>query len=176
VEYTDLIARARGGDEAAFETLYKNLYAPVYRFVLMRTKDKTLADDVTQETFIKFLAALPRFQGTSPLAYLHTIARTTCIDHFRKVRPTESDEELWDHASEAPSPEEESQLGAEVGELFRALATLPPAEAAVVKAKYLDGLETLEIAAFLDKSEEAVRQLVSRGLRRLRSYYDGTHD
>lgn len=176
MDYRDLIHRAQGGDEDAFTALYQGTYAPLYRFVLIRVKDRALADDITQETFIKFLGALPTYTAQlSPLPYLHTVAKNSIIDHFRKRAPDYDDEALWALGSGAPTQEEVAILGEDVGEALRLLAELSVDEAEAIKCKYLDGLETKEISAHLDKSEESVRQILSRGMRRLRSLYDGTH-
>lgn len=176
MEYDELIQQARRGDETAFNELYRLLYAPLFRFVLMRMKDRELAEDVTQETFVVFLQHLKTFGSGSPLPYLHTVARNKIIDHYRKHQPDVDDDALWALADSAPTHEEAARLGEEVGEVFLALSTISLAEAEVLKARYLDGLTTAEIAMILDKTEEAVRQLLSRGMRSLRAYYDGTND
>ncbi|MCL9972243.1 MAG: sigma-70 family RNA polymerase sigma factor [Candidatus Pacebacteria bacterium] len=176
MEYDVLIQRARQGDTGAFDALYRLLYAPLFRFVLMRMKDRELAEDVTQETFVVFVQHLKTFGSGSPLPYLHTVARNKIIDHFRRRTPDVNDDALWALADSAPTPEESARLGEEVSGVFVALKTLSSAEAEVVKARYLDGLTTAEVATLLDKTEEAVRQLLSRGMRSLRAYYDDAND
>ncbi len=172
----DLVARARKGDHAAFTDLYNRLYAPLFRFVFLRTKDRDLAEDMTQDTFVKFLNALPSYEGSAPLPYLHTVARNAIIDHYRKKKPDYDDDALWALASEAPSAEEAAILGDDVREVARVLAELSPAEEAAIRLKYLDGLDTGEISLYLEKSEDSVRQLLSRGLKRVRALLDGTHE
>jgi RNA polymerase sigma-70 factor, ECF subfamily len=176
VDYTTLIQQAQSGDTGAFDTLYRALYAPLFRFVLMRVKDRELAEDVTQDTFVVFLAQIRTFSRGAPLPYLHTVARNKIIDHYRKRQPDRDDEALWALADSGPTPEESARLGDEVGEVFAALRTLSPSESEVVKARYLDALTTAEVAELLGKSDESVRQLLSRGMRSLRAYYDGTQD
>ncbi len=176
MDMRDIVQRAQQGDEAAFEQIYTALYAPLFRFVLVRTKDRDLAEDITQNTFIKFLSTLPTFEGSAPLPYLHTVARNAIIDHYRKKQPDFDDEALWALASTAPTQEEVLVLGEEVATVVGALTQLSPTEEAAVRLKYLDGLETSEVAQYLDKTEEAVRQLLSRGVRRIRSILDGTHE
>lgn len=171
----EVITRAKAGDHAAFEQLYRALYAPVYRFAVLRLKSKDDADDVTQQVFIKFFNALPRFEPQeSALPYLLTIARNAIIDHLRRRKPDLDDDALWAVASTEPTPEQTAHLGGEVSRVLVALNQLSDAEEAVIKMKYLDSLETSEIANILGKQEDAVRQLLSRGLRRARILLEGT--
>ncbi len=174
MDHIALIQRARDGDHAAFDTLYRTCYAPVYRFVLIRVRSKDEAEDITQDVFIKFLRILPQYESRgSTLPYLFTMARNAVIDHYRKRRPDYNDDALWALASEGPSPEEESALGAEVSKVLKLLDELSDAEEAAIKLRYLDGLSTTEVAAILLKSEDAVRQILSRGIRRLRYLLEG---
>lgn len=176
MDYTDLVDRARKGEHAAFAELYHKLYAPLFRFVYLRVKDRDVAEDVTQDTFLKFLTALPTFTGSAPLPFLHTVARNAIIDFHRKKKPDLDDDALWDLASDAPTQEEVASLGEDVAGVIRALAKLSPGEEAVVRLKYLDGLDTKEIALYLEKTEDSVRQLLSRGLSHVRSLLDGTYE
>lgn len=159
-------------DQLTFDEVYRTLYAPLFRFVYTRVKDRALAEDITQDTFVVFLKVHPTFQAGAPLPYLHTVARNKVIDHMRKKRPDLDDDALFALASDAPTPEESAVLGEELSLVLSALATLSPAEEAAVRLKYLDTLTTAEIAQYLEKSEEAVRQLLSRGLARVRAYID----
>lgn len=176
MDLTDLIDRARKGEHAAFADLYHKLYAPLFRFVYLRVKDRDVAEDITQDTFLKFLNALPTFTGSAPLPYLHTVARNAIIDFHRKKKPDLDDDALWDLASGEPTQEETAMLSEDTAKVVRVLAKLSPGEEAVIRLKYLDGLDTRDIALYLEKSEESVRQLLSRGIRHVRSLFDGTYE
>lgn len=165
----DLILRAQGGDTVAFDEIYKSVYAPVYRFILMRLKSRDEADDVTQEVFIKFFKSIGSYESRgSMLPYLFTVARNAVIDHLRKRRPDYDDEALMRVASGDPTAEQTAILGQEVAQVMRLMSQLSEAEEAAIKLKHIDGLPTTEVAELLGKTEEAVRQLLSRGIRQLR--------
>lgn len=71
-------------------------YDKIYRYCYFKVNNKTLAEDLTQETFLRFLGS----ESTYPDRYLYTIARNLCIDEYRKKKPELSDiednlEELW---------------------------------------------------------------------------------
>ena len=179
MNHVDLIVRAQQGDQEAFEELYRSCYAPVYRFALTRIKSPDDAEDTTQDVFIKLLETLPRYRQQSPslLPYLFVIARNKIIDHYRKRRPEYDEEELWKLASEDPTPEEAAMIGEETAQTIALLNVLGEAEAAIVRMKYFDGFSTAEIAAVVGKREDAVRQILSRSIRLIRSHYTsrGSH-
>ncbi len=175
MDQPDLLARAQGGEHAAFDELYRTAYAPVYRFIYIRTRSKEVAEDLTQDVFVKMFAARPQAPASgSLLPYLFTVARNAVIDWSRKKKPLYDDDALASVADQTRSPEAEAELGADVTQMLDALQQLSEGEEAVLKLRYLDGLSTAEVAALLEKSEEAIRQALSRGLRRLRSILEGT--
>ena len=88
-----VILRAKNGDKEAFAALYTQLYTPLYRYILSRSKDKELAEDVCQQTFLKFFEALSSYEPEkSPLAYLFTIAKRLLINHGEKKSFEQFDE------------------------------------------------------------------------------------
>ena len=61
-------------------------YDKIYRYVYFRVSDRMIAEDITQETFLRFLGkngALHEYD----IKYLYTIARNLCIDEYRRVKP-----------------------------------------------------------------------------------------
>jgi RNA polymerase sigma-70 factor (ECF subfamily) len=171
-EIHELIRKAQSGDKDAFGQLYTHFYTPVYRYLLVRIRNRSDAEDLAADTFVKFFNAIPDFALTrqSPLPYLFTIARNTLIDQVRKKSHSSSieDEELFAIPDLGPDAEEIASEG-EDAELIRAvIPQLPPGERSAVTLRYFDGLSTKECAELLGKSEEAVRQLLSRGLRRMK--------
>lgn len=168
-----LIRQAQDGDQRAFDELYTTFYTPVFRYLLLRAGNREDAEDLAEDTFLKFFKALPTFTlaGSSILPYLFTVARNGLIDQSRKrSHEGKLDEELFLLLPDTePDPEAQSQTGQDVDVLKKTLRLLPQGEQAAVTLRYLDGLSTAETAETLGKSEEAVRQLLSRGIRRLRS-------
>ena len=61
---------------------YDEQYDKIYRYCYYKVRDKNLAEDITQETFLRFLDSRYREQGKK-IQYLYTIARNLCSDHFR---------------------------------------------------------------------------------------------
>src|SRR5687768_6462641 len=83
----DLVARARTGDVVAFERLFERYHAPLLNYLHRMVGDRALAEDLTQDSFVKAYKALP---GTRPdlafKAWLYRIATNTAISHLRRKK------------------------------------------------------------------------------------------
>ena len=62
-------------------------YDKIYRYCYCKLKQRELAEDITQETFLRFLNHGHDFHAAHALPYLYTIARNLCIDEYRKKKP-----------------------------------------------------------------------------------------
>jgi len=83
----ELVERAQAGDRAAFRALYQRFAPSVYRFAIVPTvHDRTLAEDLLADTFVRALENLHRFewQTRGLLPWLIRIAKNLCLDHLRK--------------------------------------------------------------------------------------------
>ncbi|MGH2465704.1 MAG: RNA polymerase sigma factor, partial [Candidatus Limnocylindrales bacterium] len=76
------VAQARSGDPEAIARLYDLYAARVYRFALVRVESRADAEDILQQTFVKMIEALPRYEdrGLPFAAWLFRIARNSMID------------------------------------------------------------------------------------------------
>ncbi|MER8046894.1 sigma-70 family RNA polymerase sigma factor [Streptomyces sp. NPDC094032] len=104
---TLLALAARDGDPAKADQFVRALHRDVWRYVAYLSADRQAADDLTQEVFLRALAALPRFQGrSSARTWLLSIARRTVVDSLRHAaaRPRLSDRDDWQTAAEHAQP------------------------------------------------------------------------
>jgi RNA polymerase sigma-70 factor (ECF subfamily) len=93
------LARAREGDVSAFEDLVRAYQADLWRFTYSYTRDRALAEDATQEAFIRAYRFLPSFRGDSRFtSWLFRIARNCALDIIRSRKSQE------DRALRAPDP------------------------------------------------------------------------
>ncbi|GIU99350.1 MAG: RNA polymerase sigma factor [Actinomycetota bacterium] len=93
------LARARSGDVAAFEEIVRAYQGDVYRFAYSYTRDRALAEDATQEAFLRAYRFLPGFRGDSRFgSWLFRIARNCALDAIRARRGQE------ERALRAPAP------------------------------------------------------------------------
>jgi RNA polymerase sigma-70 factor (ECF subfamily) len=83
----DLVARCLAGDPQAERALYDSNVDRIYRLVYRMAGDSDLAEDLTQDTFIRAFARLGQFRGDSSLAtWLHAIAVSVTLTGIRKVK------------------------------------------------------------------------------------------
>lgn len=102
VDDADLVAAARGGDRAAFETLFQRYHRRAYTLALGVVRSQDDALDVVQDAFIKAHKYLDKFEGNSSFfTWLYRIVMNLAIDHLRKnrrQRPVELDEQKVEDA------------------------------------------------------------------------------
>ncbi len=115
-----ILARARAGDVDAFEELVRTYQGDLYRFAYSYTRDRALAEDATQEAFLRAYRFLPSFRGESRFgSWLFRIARNCALDLIRARRGQE------ERALRAPEPLGPPDASARV-ELHTALAAVSP--------------------------------------------------
>jgi RNA polymerase sigma factor (sigma-70 family) len=142
-----------------FQSLLDNHSEDVWR-TLRAMVGAQAAEDCFQETFLAALRAYPRLRpGSSPRAWLLTIAHNKAIDHLRRTRAHELDADEIE-APQAPPPPDQDVWGA--------VAALPPRQRAAVALRYIGDLSHREIAAAIGCSEEASRRSLGEGLKTLR--------
>uniref|UniRef100_A0AAU2JIL2 RNA polymerase sigma factor n=1 Tax=Streptomyces sp. NBC_00049 TaxID=2903617 RepID=A0AAU2JIL2_9ACTN len=104
---TRLALDARDGDPVKADRFVRALHRDVWRYVAYLSADTQAADDLTQDVFLRALAALPRFEGrSSARTWLLSIARRTVVDSLRHAaaRPRISDRNDWQTAAEQTQP------------------------------------------------------------------------
>jgi RNA polymerase sigma-70 factor, ECF subfamily len=154
---TDLLARLRAGDEAAYATLYRThagAVAAVARRFLGDTDD---AADAVQDAFVSAFKAMKSFEGGSRLGtWLHRIAVNACLMKLRS-RKRRRAVPLGD--ADPATRRADDPLGrAEVAERVRAcIDRLPPAYRAVIRLRDLEGLDTADVADRLGTNAGAVK-------------------
>jgi RNA polymerase sigma factor (sigma-70 family) len=145
-----------------FETLIDAHAAELHRF-LVGCVGRTEAEDCLQETFMSALRAYPRLRhGDNLRAWLYTIAQRKATDVIRRAarRPTRDLDGLDPVAPPAPEPIDDG--------IWRTVRRLPAKQRDAVVHRFVLDLAYAEIGTRMGTSEEAARQNVSAGLRRLR--------
>jgi RNA polymerase sigma-70 factor (ECF subfamily) len=139
----------------------------VYRYLLYLTKDGTLAEDLTADTFERALRAWSRFDPRrgSVRTWLCQLARTAALDHFRAERRRRGREERYASDREADPAELSSGLSPE---LERGLAALSPMEREVIALRIVLELDGPAAARVLGISQSACSTRLSRALEHLR--------
>jgi RNA polymerase sigma-70 factor (ECF subfamily) len=168
----ELIARAQGGDKAAFAALVRAHQNEVYTLARRLVGDPHLAADIAQETLIRAWRALPRFRGDAALStWLHRITVNTAWTHKKRAKRhrAASIDEVADLAEipGANTPEVAGELMELRGRLRVALDELPHSQRQVVILKDVYGWSHAEIASSMDISITAAKVRLHRARARL---------
>ncbi|MGM1062549.1 sigma-70 family RNA polymerase sigma factor [Saccharothrix sp. Mg75] len=167
----NLVRAAQDGDADAFGALYDRYVDVVYRYVLFRVGDRTFAEDVTSETFLRALRSIRSisYQGRDVGAWFVTIARNIVFDHVKssRYRLEVTTAELTDNREVADGPEQEVLTGAANAELLRCVAQLGDDQRECITLRFIQGLSVAETAARMGRNEGAVKALQHRAVRRL---------
>lgn len=164
-----LISKAQKGDKEAFSTLYHHYIKEIFKFFILRTNSKPVAEDLTQETFLKMLKNLNTFQHKSSFKnWLYGIAKHTLLDYYRKHyrERTTSLETIENHLSthndnlavtDNPSATNESQ---------KILQKLPENYRQILELRFLKNLSIKDTAEILNKTVSSVKVLQHRALKK----------
>jgi len=170
----ELVAAAQRGDREAFGRLYGEYAGPVSRFLAGKVPDSGLAEDLTNETFLRALRRIDSVsdQGRDVGAWFTTIARNLVLDHLKSSR-----HRLERTAAEIPEsagrsvvmgPEDAVIQKDTAARLWRQVDQLPPDQRECIRLRFGQDLSSAQTAAVMDRSELAVRALRHRALSRLR--------
>jgi len=170
-----LVHAAQRGDNQAFGELYDRYVDTVYRYVLVRVGERTLAEDLTSETFLRALRRISSvsYQGRDVGAWFITIARNLVLDHVKSSRfrleVTTSDvtESPRRPAADEAGPEHQVLAATTKAELMGCIAQLGPDQQECIILRFLNGLSLAETAAHMGRNEGAVKALQHRAVRRL---------
>lgn len=171
-DLAQLFERAKQNNTEAFGKIYTLCFSPIYRYIYLRVKNKQETEDLVQTVFLKAHRHLANFRhiAASPLAYLFTIARNAVIDFYRKKRTlVENSEQVLvnipDTRTDLP---EQLQKNEEIKRVLAALQALTDDQQEVITLKFIEQLENEEICKITGRSHESIRQIQSRGLKKLR--------
>ena len=142
-------------------------YDKLLRYCYMKLRDRTLAEDVTQETFIRFFESKDYHSIGKEMAYLYTIARNLCIDYFRKQKE-ELIEDLPAKIQEMPDSSDKVESIVDQLYIEQALDHLTDDEREAVVLRFSGELSVEDIAKSMDISRFAVRRRISSALEKLR--------
>jgi RNA polymerase sigma factor (sigma-70 family) len=185
-----LLSRAGLGDRAAFATLYDRTSAHLFAVVLRINRDRSQAEDILQEVFVKVWRGAQTFDAaqSQPLTWLTSIARNGAIDSLRRRQtqpqiqsfaPTVSaslgtdapdDKDVYDTVvDEAAGPLELLSQASEARALSNCMQVLNAQQRQCVALAFYDGLSHAEVAEQLRQPLGTVKSWVRRGLLALKA-------
>ncbi len=165
-----LIKKCQRGDRQAFDELIRLYYDYVSGFLLKTTADAALAEDLTQETFLKMIRNIEKFDPGGSAGFgtwLITIAKHGYIDHLRRNRIDLEDVEALPLADEHNVADEvERKLRYE--QLLVAIDTLPPEQGLAIRLKYVEDMTLAQIAERFGVPPKTIKSRIHDGTVKLR--------
>ncbi len=150
-------------------------YDKIYRYCYFKVNNRCLAEDLTQETFLRYFAQTSYVNRGKQLAYLYTIARNLCIDFYRKPVQTECSGEAFseggygenrkmaEQLSDNPMEQVEAAL-----QLQMAVDTLPMEMQELILLRYVNELSIKEICKITGLSRSSEYRMEKEALKRLK--------
>lgn len=170
----------RRRDPEAVRRLWEEFSAPLRRFLAGMLRHPADAEDLSQETLVRFLAHAQEFRGESSVkAYLFQIAHNLALNHLasapsrREVFPGELPE---GHPGSAADPADSASREEEGARLRAAVALLPPQQRAVVLLRAWEDLSFREVGAALGLAEGTAKAHYFFALRNLRKHLEVRHE
>lgn len=165
-------------DPEAFQYLFEKYYPLIYNYVLRRTYNKTVAKDVTANTFLKALDHIRSFKWRDVLfaSWLYRIATNEVNQYFRKNKRVVALSDDYaatlksDVASDAAilAAESEAQQALRSQQLHLALSSLKVKHQTALTLRYFENLTLKQIAEIMDLPENTVKTHIRRGLEQLK--------
>jgi RNA polymerase sigma-70 factor (ECF subfamily) len=170
-------------DPQLLDELIQRFQHRLLRYLLYLTNDRTLAEDIFQEVWMRVLVRGGQYNGKARFdTWLFTIARNLVID-FRRKRTMASLDELFEgsgeddrpmaheFADDSPSPFEHFVCGEDRAKIAEALLTLDPIHREVLTLRFHEELSLEEIAAVTRANLSTVKSRLYRGLASLRPFF-----
>ncbi len=168
-----LLERAQHGDEDALDELFRREWRPIFGLAYAALRDRSDAQDLTQEAFLRALRRLDQFQqrGVPFHAYLSTIARNLIRDRWRQ--PVSAPVPLQHVDLIEPDATDRAVISDDERAYLRQVLTrLPDDYQTVIRLRVLEERPTEEVADLMRRSPGAVRVLQHRAILALRAHFD----
>lgn len=161
-----VIEACRQGDRAAFQLLFETYKDKVFSIAVYSSGDRSLAEDVTQQIFLKLFTAIRQFRGDSEFTtWLYRLVVNACLDERRRRRkllPLGETVAMGNPSDKRPQEKQYARL--EVAEAVRAaIGELKPKFRLPILLKYIEGLSYEEIASVMGCSKGTVASRLNRG-------------
>src|SRR5581483_6472394 len=184
----DVAALAKEGRDSAFRELVRRYERPVFSIIYRMVRDREVAEDLAQDTFVKVLNHIDRYRPEFKFSsWLFKIANNLTIDHLRKrqldtvsidgsphaASAAEAEATSLDVQSRGESPLDEMEARELGTAIEQAIARLRPEYRACIVLRHVEGRSYEEIAATLDLPLGTVKTYIHRARHELREMLEG---
>lgn len=169
LELQNAFEKAQKLDREAFGLIYDHFSEKLYRFIFFRVGHKELAEDILADTFVKAWTKIEQVSNAKAFtSWIYQIAKNNVIDYYRVKKVTVDLEEVVDILEDASSPIEDANLMIEQRVVVELIEHLAPDQQQVIRYKFFEDLENIEIAQIMGRSEGSIRVIQHRAIIRLK--------
>ncbi|MTI38169.1 RNA polymerase sigma factor, partial [Fulvivirga lutimaris] len=168
------IVEAAKNDARAFAAIYDRYFEQIFNFILRRTDDEGLTDDLTSQTFLKALQSLKKyeFRGLPFSAWLYRIASNEVNKHYNKKKRKRvfslEEERLFEIIE---TDDSNPELDGQIGTLISTLNDLPTDVMEVLELRFFEERSFKEISFILNISESGAKMRLYRAIEKLKKYF-----
>lgn len=170
-----LVSRAQNGEQDAFNSLYREYVAQIYRYIYLRVGHTEQAEDLTQEVFLRVIKNIGsyRYRGHPFASWLFRIAHNLIIDYYRQIKkdgsvPFIDSIVITDDDDPATTVEKDMEMQ----EIKQAIENLPPRQREIISLRFGSELSVAETAKAIGKTEGTVKKLQYEAILKLRKLMD----
>lgn len=169
----DLLTRTGTGDRPAFEMLYERFGGRVHGLALKVLRDRTLAEDTTQEVMVELWRTAPRFDASlgTAASWIMTLTHRRAVDAVRREQALRDRQQ---RSAERDAPRIEHPVGEQVdrrdtqAEVRQALTSLTSLQRESIELAFFGGHTHREVADILDAPLGTIKTRIRDGMQRLR--------
>jgi RNA polymerase sigma-70 factor, ECF subfamily len=175
----ELMLRVKAGDDASFGVLLEKHRNPVIHFLYRMVQNQAVAEELAQEVFLRVYRSRASYEATAKFTtWLFRIATHLALNSLRDGKNDRKQESLDDMVDDQPvrqvsdnrpTIEQVMLYQARLGEVKKAIQTLPEKQRAAVLMHKYEEMEYSQIARVLNCSESAVKSLLFRAYETLRA-------
>lgn len=169
-ELSQDIEKLLRGEIGSYTQIYEKLYSPLFRYALSKLRSRDLATDIVQDVFMRIFQKAKEGQlKEMTKAYFFRSVQNAITDYWRsKDRLVIRDEDLLAREADKNTETIKTKDHQLAGVIKEELSKLKDAEREVIELRFFGEMEIEEVAEIMGKSEMAIRQLCSRGIKKIR--------
>ncbi|NLL07038.1 MAG: RNA polymerase sigma factor [Clostridiaceae bacterium] len=175
-----LIKRCQRGDKSAFEELITKYHPILFKFLMKLSGDYHTAEDLTQDTFVKIIRNIDRFdvyKKTSFSTYLITVAKNCFYDYLKRNKWHKDDIDIEQYLSNEDlnvSLEEIVMNKIDTEIALEKLTNLSEDQRIAITFRYIEELTLKEIAAIVEIEPKTIKSRIHNGIVKLRKLLEGS--
>lgn len=162
--------KLKSGDSEAFGFFYDQYVAQIYRFIMLKVSDQQIAEDLTQDVFLKTWQHLVDQKSLTHFkAFIFRVARNVVIDHYRQSGKQNIPlEHIAETADEEVNIDKSLEIKVEIEQLLQILQKLKTEYQEILILRFVEEMSFDEIAEILQKDKNNVRVTLHRALTKLK--------